>query len=187
VATSEIKRGLEFWKNIAFENDFREFLFRERNNNLWTNNRLFAAGLGTDPMCTYCKIKSGHTANRESFGHLFFDCSITTKLINQARIHVGETAEKDSSLFRTTYWFGTGSTVDENGTKNVNFDWAKLLFWEVFRYRLWKNRQYRILPNIEKVMREVFFGLHIIAISSNKWKQRLLTTNYNFGNIAEQG
>jgi exonuclease III len=76
------KRCLGGWNHYATENLFREFVFKQRNNQLRTNNRLHAIDPNIDPRCSFCRIIDNDTNTRETFGHLFFTCPVTSALLN---------------------------------------------------------------------------------------------------------
>ena len=52
-----IRHALNSW-NISFlHNNLKDFIFRFRNNQLFTNDRLHAIDGLTNPVCTFCRIK----------------------------------------------------------------------------------------------------------------------------------
>lgn len=178
VTINELKAGLVLWNNYAFENEFREFLLKSRYNILWTNSRLHAAGLRDDPFCTFCKIRFGQTRAHETFVHIFKDCLTTSSLIANVR---GENDDINEANFNISYFFGL--TLTDQGT--VKIDLVKLLFWEIFRYRLWKKRCQRVVPNVLQIRTEISFVLKCIANLNRRWRLRLANSEF-VANLYEQ-
>jgi len=168
------------WDNFCFENDFREFSYKARHNSLWTNRRLYAAGLRDDPFCTFCKIRFGRTQSNESFLHLFKECLTTSSLITTVRDGIDNINEVN---FTETYFFG----LTVNGQGEFKTDMVILLFWELFRYRIWKKRCQRVVPNGEQIKKEIAFALQGLSNLSRKWKTKLLNSAYVEHLFVQQG
>jgi len=180
ITLNEIKVGLSMWDNFCFENDFREFSYKARHNSLWTNRRLYAAGLRDDPFCTFCKIRFGRTQSNESFLHLFKECLTTSSLITTVRDGIDNINEVN---FTETYFFG----LTVNGQGEFKTDMVILLFWELFRYRIWKKRCQRVVPNGEQIKKEIAFALQGLSNLSRKWKTKLLNSAYVEHLFVQQG
>ena len=61
----------------------RNFLYLLRNNGLTLNNRLNAFDPTISAKCSFCRIVDRDTAPRDSFFNFFYDCKITTRLLQQ--------------------------------------------------------------------------------------------------------
>jgi hypothetical protein len=77
-----LKSLISNWNTHNFNNGFREFLFKLRNNQLSLNNRINAFDPNIDPRCGFCRIADNMTRIRESFKHVFFSCPFTTNILN---------------------------------------------------------------------------------------------------------
>jgi hypothetical protein len=77
-----IKFYLGLWNCSFLPNDFREFIFKERNNCLRLNNRLANFRQNISYKCCFCRIINADTCTRESFSHLFLDCPVTRVALN---------------------------------------------------------------------------------------------------------
>ncbi len=72
---------LSVWNLFCFGNDFREFLYKHRNNYLGVGARVAHFDDDTDEHCTFCRILYPATRTREDFLHIFRMCPITVGLI----------------------------------------------------------------------------------------------------------
>ncbi len=147
-----VKNILGGWKNTRLSNDFREFLFLERNNALKLNGRLATFMGEVNPKCTFCKIANEETAPKESFRHLFLDCLHTQKLLNRLYVIL----EVDYNPQQ--YWYATKTTT----TGNV-FDFSLYIVFEGFRYIIWKYKLRRKIPNFKEVLRELTFMIEVFG------------------------
>jgi len=173
IPIKHIEKGLGLWNNFFFPNDLREFILKSRFNSLWTNDRLHAAGLRENPWCTFCSIVTGQTLNKESFSHLFTTCTTTTNLLTTIATDMGVNLDIRSEDFKKLYWYG-----ERGGGGNKKTDTAWLLFWEVFRFRIWYYRGIRRVPNVVRVKNEILFALNNIAGLSKKWYIKLTGNDF---------
>jgi hypothetical protein len=51
-----VKIALSVWNNFYFSNDFREFLFKQRNNTLGVGARVAHFDENVDEWCTFCRL-----------------------------------------------------------------------------------------------------------------------------------
>ncbi len=65
-----LKNVLSVW-NLFFCNDFREFLFKQRNNTLGVGARVAHFDDNADKRCTFCRLLYPGTNTRENFIHIF--------------------------------------------------------------------------------------------------------------------
>jgi hypothetical protein len=141
-----VKNALSVWNNFYFSNDFREFLFKQRNNTLGVGARVFHFDENTDERCTFCRILYPPTRNREDFIHLFRTCPITVgllrNLIIKFRLQITAPGADPDPVFDNLYWYG----IEEGESKLV-----LLIFFDLFRFVLWKFKTRRLLPRITDV------------------------------------
>jgi len=169
-----IKHGLSLWNIFFLPNDLREFLFKSRNNSLWTNGRLFAAGLREDPYCTFCKIRQGTTVKKKSFLHLFLECQTTHGIVTEILEVLRENVRIDTPFLNNYFRFGLFKLPDST----VRFDWTRLLLWEIVRYCIWKKRCSRRVPNTGAIKKEVIFILANLSKISKKWDNRIRGSDF---------
>jgi hypothetical protein len=159
---SLLKNSLNIW-NISFlGNNLREFIFKCRNNYLLVNARVAAFDNTVDLHCTFCRIRYRNPLPRETFTHLFFDCPTT----NDIRI----------SLLMQFFMF------DLNPMEIKNFFWngmvenheklqpILLLFWEIFRYHIFRCKLNRNVPNSNLIKNSIFFTLRTTLYNNSHSK-----------------
>jgi hypothetical protein len=138
-----LEKILSVWNMFCFSNDFREFLFKQRNNTLGVGARVGHFDETADERCTFCRLLYPATNTREDFLHLFRSCPITVgliqNLIRKFRLPIRPPNTDPDPIFDKIYWYGT----DENETKL-----ATIVFFDLFRYVLWKFKTRRRLPRI---------------------------------------
>ncbi len=104
---------LSRWNNHYFSNDFREFLFKQRNNTLGVGARV----AHFDERCTFCRLLYPPTRTREDFIHRFRSCPITVgiiqNLIFRTRIAVLVPDADPEPDFDNLFWYG----IEEGETK----------------------------------------------------------------------
>jgi hypothetical protein len=125
------------WSNSFLPNDFREFIYLERNNFLKTGTRAANYVANLDDRCTFCRIINPDTVVRESFFHLFFTCPTTCLLLRGVTRLGGLIHLPDDNSFMEKYWFGSldGKTLA-----------SLTIIYEIFRFVVWKFKLRRIVP-----------------------------------------
>jgi hypothetical protein len=138
-----LKKTLSVWNNFCFSNDLREFLFKQRNNILGLGARVAHFDENADERCTFCRILYQDTRQREDFIHLFRTCPITTGLLQNLfrrfRLQIRAPGPDPDEAFDKMYWYG----IDGN-----EYFLALQIFFDIFRYCLWKFKTRRRLPRI---------------------------------------
>jgi hypothetical protein len=125
------------WSFSFLPNDFREFIFLERNNYLKTGTRAANYVINLDDRCSFCRVINPDTVVRESFFHLFFTCPTTCLLLRGVTRLGGLLYPPDGDFFMEKYWFGS-----LEGKTSVSLT----LIYEIFRYVIWKFKLRRIVP-----------------------------------------
>jgi hypothetical protein len=128
---------LSSWNKTFFENHFREFLYKFRQNTLRTNDRL-AHLLKVDPNCIFCKCFPTPVINKESFTHLFRTCPFTSNVLLQFLNRNRITLPENTSTFDESYWYGLINQEVNNST---------LLLFDAFRYCIWHFKIRKIAPD----------------------------------------
>jgi hypothetical protein len=118
------------WNIHSLSNDFMNFIFNCRYNYLPTNNRLNAYIIDVDPRCTYCRVLSAGSVQRDSFSHALFECNTVKQLlINLSnRLNLGTTPSDIN--FKQLFWYG----VTENQQSYKDSQLGFLIFFDSFRF-----------------------------------------------------
>jgi len=132
-----ISFAIGMWNCSFLSNDFREFLFKERNNCLGLNSRVAHFMADVTDQCSQCRILNPGTANRETFGHLFLDCPVTRTVLNGFLRLAGNVIQGNNPDLKNIYWYGL-----VNGTLNKNVG----LTFAIFRFVIWKFKIRKRVP-----------------------------------------
>ena len=167
-----IRHALNSW-NISFlHNDLKDFIFRFRNNQLFTNDRLHAIDGLTNPVCTFCRIKGLPGAPNESFYHLFFSCSTSKGFLNSFCARMEPVPDLNGNEGQLLYWYGSSNPDEaDNDCKYVNFA------FDCFRYILWKFKLRKNLPNANSFTREVEFLMRSSLRCNKTFKRKIEKIN----------
>jgi len=142
-----VKSVLSVWNLFCFSNDFREFLFKQRNNTLGVGARVAHFDDTVDERCTFCRLLYNGTNAREDFIHIFRTCPITVGLLQNLfralRLPIPRPDPNPDPVFEKLYWYG----IDGNDSSL-----ASIIFFDLFRYCLWKFKTRRKLPRIVELM-----------------------------------
>jgi hypothetical protein len=157
-----IKNFVSGWNCSFLDNDFREFIFKCRNNLLRTGDRLSHILPNITDSCKFCiRILPG-TVHRETFLHLFRECTVTSAVLLQLNIRCKLKWDNPDIDFNSMYWYGNHLG---------NLDRNILLFYDVFRYQIWSMKLQKIVepsPLIENVfnhLRAIFIIKPSIKLS----------------------
>ncbi len=138
-----LKNVLGLWNKVYFTNDFREFLFKQRNNTLGLGARVAHFDENADERCTFCRLLYPAVRTREDFSHLFRNCPITIGLLHNMvrlwRLPLTVPGPDPDPDFENLYWYG----IEDGESKLV-----LTIFFDLFRYVLWKFKTRRVLPRI---------------------------------------
>jgi hypothetical protein len=170
-----LKNALGLWNKFYFTNDFREFLFKQRNNTLGLGARVAHFDENVDERCTFCRLLYPAVRTREDFLHLFRNCPITLGILRNLtwlwRLPITVPGPDQDLFFDKLYWYG----IENDESKIV-----LLIFFDLIRYVLWKFKTRRTLPRIiefasilssmldmvltlKPKIRTLFFNNHLIA------------------------
>jgi hypothetical protein len=130
------KNFVSGWGCSFLDNDFREFIFKCRNNLLRTGDRLSHIFPNITDNCKFCIGIVPGTTHRETFLHLFRECPVTSAILLRLNIRCNLKWENPEIDFNSLYWYG-------NHTGNL--DRNILLFYDVFRYQIWLMKLRKII------------------------------------------
>jgi len=164
------KLCLSSWNRPALQNNMREFLFKQRNNQLSLNNRLNAFDINVDPRCNFCRILNNNTRTRDSFSHLFFNCPVTRVLLQQFANIFEPNLDIGSENFKKLYWYGGAEGVEGSGQYT-------LFIMDCFRFIIWNFKLRRKIPNWPLFERELFFLIETTVARNIGLRNSVLNTN----------
>jgi hypothetical protein len=131
-----IKNFISGWNCTFLDNNFREFIFKCRNNFLRTGDRLSHIVSNATDTCNFCKGIMPESNQRETFLHLFRECSVTSAMLFRLNVRCKIKWDSPDVDFNSIYWYGNCmGTLDRN----------ILLFYDVFRYQVWMMKLRKIV------------------------------------------
>jgi hypothetical protein len=121
------------WNCTFLDNNLREFIFKCRNNLLGTGDRLSNFLPNFSDKCK--NITLGKDC-RETFLHLFRNCSVTSEILYRFNARFKLAWTDNAMNFNRLYWLGE---------LNGQLEKQVLLIYDLFRYNLWCMKQRRII------------------------------------------
>jgi hypothetical protein len=100
-------------------------------------------------------------------------CRTTFNILTNIVPTIGLNIDIDSVAFRNLYWFGIDTEKRE-----TQLIW--LIFFDVFRYVIYKSRLRKIVPNFRSITRDMNFTLRKLMLSNRKFRAHMLHS----GNLA---
>ena len=167
-----LRMCLSSW-NISFlHNEVRDFIFKCRNNQLLTNDRLHAIDGLVNATCTFCRISNIHNADPESFAHLFFECQIVRTFLRQWCSGMEPVPDLDTANGINLFWYGSTTLEStENEAKYINF------LFDCFWFTIWKFRCRKKVPNYPALKRELDFLIHTSLGGSRSFSRKISEIN----------
>ncbi len=135
--TDPVSFAIGMWNCSFLPNDYREFLFKERNNCLGLNSRVAHFQENTTDQCSFCRILNQDTNNRETFPHLFLDCPVIRTALNGFLRLSGSNIQGNDPNLKFCYWFGM---------YNNEHNKSLALVFSTFRFCIWKFRLRKRIP-----------------------------------------
>jgi hypothetical protein len=169
-----LKNFISGWNCAFLDNNFREFIFKCRNNCLRTGDRLSHLLPAHNDQCFLCKgILSGSSA-RETFFHLFRRCVVTASLLLKFNKFFKLEWSSDNFCFENLYWYGSdGGKLDRQA----------LLVYDVFRYQVWNMKNRRII-NLDYIIDNSINQLRTIFLLKPSIKTSFARNN-NLANLLQ--
>jgi exonuclease III len=156
------------WAVNFLNNDLKTFIYNNRFNCLPLNNRLNAYRPEIDARCSFCRIVDRMTTEREGYKHIFFSCRSVSVLIDATLDKIALNLGKNSAEFWNLYWFG-----ERGGDSHSKIVW--LLFFDVFRYTIYKYKMKKNIPNADFFLRDFCFVLTKLTEVNKKFKSKFLS------------
>jgi hypothetical protein len=155
------------WACTFLDNDFREFIFKCRNNMLRTGDRLSHMLLNSSDTCNLCLGLLHGMKHRETLLHLFCTCPVVSTTLLRLNVRCKLKWDINNCDFDNVYWYG-----DCAG----NLDRNVLLFYDIFRYQIWAMKIRRIVDT-NLLIENVFSHLNTIFIVKPSIKTAFLKNN----------
>jgi hypothetical protein len=119
-----------------------------------------------DARCTFCRIVNAATTQRDGYKHCFLTCTTTARILTGILEQLDLDLDIDSIDFNLLYWFGI-----DNNDKAPQFVW--LLFFDLFRYSIYRARLKKNVPNITIIKQSIEFWLDTLCNANKKLKTKL--------------
>jgi hypothetical protein len=150
------------WNIFFLPNYLREFVFMCRNNLIRVGARAAHFHDRADGRCTFCKMVNVNCNTRETFNHFFFICPITNNLLRGLTMNLGAKIQIDNQLFPRAFWYGDTGVVTNTDTENP-IDKSLQLFYDIFRYSVWKFKLRRQLPLADSFTHTIFEQIRLMC------------------------
>jgi hypothetical protein len=167
-----LKNFISGWNCVFLDNNFREFIFKCRNNCLCTGDRLSHLLPAYNDVCFLCKGIFPSSSSRETFLHLFRRCVVTSSLLLKFNKLFKLEWSSDNFCFDNLYWYGS------DGGKP---DRQVLLVYDIFRYQIWNMKNRRII-NFDFIIDNTINQLRTIFLLKPSIKASF-TCNNNLANV----
>jgi hypothetical protein len=168
-----LKTWIGVWRTHYLPSDLKNFIYNCRFNSLPLNNRLNSYRPEIDARCTFCRIVNNDTVQRDGFNHCFLHCRTTFNILTNIVLTIGLNIDIDSVAFSNLYWFGI-----DTDKRETQLTW--LIFFDVFRYVIYKSRLRKIVPNFGSISHDMNFTLRKLMLSNRKFRDHMLHS----GNLA---
>jgi hypothetical protein len=159
------------WNTSSLTNDFRMFIYNSRYNSLKLNNRLNAYLPEIDPGCTFCYITNNRPVERDSMLHCFLNCPTVRKLLYSLLGIIGRDDDIDTDGFRKLYWYGKNTSIITL-TQQIAYN----LIFDSFRYILFRNRQKKLVADVDNFIYNLVKHLYWICYTNKKLKLAIINT-----------
>jgi hypothetical protein len=127
-----------------------------------------------DPRCSFCRIVDPVTVQRDSFNHCFYLCPVVRKYLIDICSLIGITDEYNSDNFKKMFWYGL---TRDSSKLNLNL-FCYILFFDAFRYLLYKHRRRHHIPRPEDLLNELQFFLNHLCKANKKIKNAFLNISW---------
>ncbi len=154
------------WACTVLDNDFREFIFKCRNNMLRTGDRLLHMLLYISDTCNLRLGLLPGMKHRETFLHLYRTCPVVSTTLLRLNVRCKLNWDINNCYFDSVYWYG-----DCAG----NLDRNVLLFYDIFRYQIWAMKIRRI------------FDTKLLIENEKKTARCLNPENWNVIDLTQPG
>ncbi len=169
-----VKNFLSSWNLSFLDNNFREFLFKCRNNILKTQDRLSHILPGINDKCIFCKNIVMGLENRESFNHIFRSCMVTDSIILRINRMCNLSWNANNFDFDGLFWYGNMcGDLDRN----------TLLFYDIVWYQIWCMKMKRLI-NLDLLISNIFDHLNSIFLIKPSVK-RSFEKNNNLSKVLQ--
>jgi hypothetical protein len=145
------------WNNYYLNSNIRVFLFKYYNNILGINSRVAHFNPDIDCACTFCNMAGHLPAPKETFVHLFFDCTVVNSLLNK----IWDTYIQGLEINKTVYFLA-------NYSDNERYNGFLGLFLDIFRLHIWQTKLEKKIPTTQKIIAEIQYSLQMVLKAGSK-------------------
>jgi hypothetical protein len=145
------------WNKYYLNSNVRAFLFKYYNNILGINSRVAHFNPDIDCACTFCSLAGHLPAPKETFVHLFFDCTVTNNVVNR----IWETYIQGVEINKIIYFLANHS---ENEIHNGFLG----LFLDILRFHIWQAKLEKKIPSMTKITAELQYSFETILKAGGK-------------------
>jgi hypothetical protein len=124
------------WNIFSYTNDFKNFVFCLRYNQLPLNNRLNSYMSDVNPSCTFCVINGVNPAPRDSLSHCFLHCNTVRNWLENILGNTSFNLDINNPDFFRLSRFGIYNTETLTTSRINVFN----LFFDSFKYVVFKHR-----------------------------------------------
>jgi hypothetical protein len=139
------------WSHPHYNSSIRVFLFKYYNNILGLNSRVSHFNADINEACTFCNIAGPLPAPKETFRHLFYDCAVVNKVLNEIwSLYVHNLALTKNIFFLSNY------------NEKEKYNCVLNCFLDVVRFHIWQAKLNKSLPTTQKIKSEVEYSLYTV-------------------------
>jgi exonuclease III len=139
------------WGANYYPPKIKDFIFKFRNNLLGINTRVAHFNANIDRSCTFCRITNQNILHEETFVHLFFECSVTKKVLNSfVRKFLFDNLTTDDKYKKFVF---TGMNGE---TDNIDNRLLRALSVH-FNFYIWECKLQKKQPVAESLYNDIFF------------------------------
>ena len=156
----------------VFSSRQREFLFKLYNNILGLNSRIHYINGQIDESCTFCTLSKNLPAPRETFAHLFWYCTVVSRIIGRF----------SQDYFRIE--INLKRFFDGQFTNNETENMVEIFVLDTLKYVIWNFKLKKVLPTFLGVCEDVQYELATVT-RLNPDIRHILTNSNIFKNNRE--
>jgi hypothetical protein len=164
------KNILTSWTNGLLPSDIRMFLFKWYSNKLITNAKASHFNENINAGCDFCTLNLILPAPKETYSHLFWDCSVSQTLITKCMgdFLAGRAVSKN--------FFFTGTDADTLEPSPIE-QRTYLTIFDIIRFVIWETKWQKKKFNTSEFASRFGFYIRSHLIADKKFKNAC--NNYN--------
>lgn len=160
------KAIISSWNTFGLPNRLKVFLIKYYNNTLGTGNRVVHIDPSKDPSCTFCTANNILPPPIESFAHIFYDCPVVGKILQNFLSKFIEPEVSRVGYFQNDY------------VADIKHNVTITLIMNCFRYVIWEKKLTKSSLSYYTVEQEIINVIELISGSNKKIKTGILNNNF---------